>query len=197
MSRRRRTVSADERALWDHVNRDTTRFAPGRKAAVPEATPAKPEPTADPRPKTPDFRIGEAVAQDRPGHDVLPGLSERLATAPVQMDKKAFTRMRRGRLTPEDRIDLHGMTLAEAHPALVSFVLSSHVAGLRLVLVITGKGKARDLGGPIPTRFGVLRHQVPQWLATPPLRGAVLEVRESHQKHGGHGALYVYLRRRR
>jgi DNA-nicking Smr family endonuclease len=95
------------------------------------------------------------------------------------------------------KIDLHGMTIAEAHPELVAFILNSHAMGRRLVLVITGKGKDRDDGGPIPTRFGVLRHQVPQWLALPPLAQAILQVTPAHLRHGGHGAYYVYLRRTR
>jgi len=189
---RRRKLRPEEEALWDIVAR---RAEPLRKPRVPEAEPDRappPTPSIDPRPALPKFRIGEGAEPPKMRDDILPGLSDRLAANPVQMDRKAFTRMKRGRLAPEDRIDLHGMTLSEAHPALISFILSSQAAGLRLVLVITGKGKNRDDGGPIPTRFGVLRHQVPQWLAMPPLSQAVLEVRESHRKHGGQGALYVY-----
>jgi len=63
------------------------------------------------------------------------------------------------------------------------------------VLVITGKGRDDDGPGPIPRRRGVLRHQVPQWLSRPPLGPAVLQVTPAHRKHGGEGALYVYLRR--
>jgi len=103
--------------------------------------------------------------------------------------------MRKGKLLPEARLDLHGMTLAEAHPELIRFVLNAHSAGMRLVLVITGKGKDRDRGGPIPTRFGALRHQVPHWLALPPLGPVVLQTAEAHLRHGGSGAFYVYLKR--
>ena len=105
--------------------------------------------------------------------------------------------MTRGKLVPESRIDLHGMTLGEAHPELVRFVLSAHGAGKRLVLVITGKGKERDDEGPIPRRVGVLRHQLPHWLSQAPLRGIVLQVTPAHYRHGGGGAFYVYLRRPR
>jgi DNA-nicking Smr family endonuclease len=113
------------------------------------------------------------------------------------MDKRAFTKLKRGKLAPEGRLDLHGMTLDRAHPALTRFILSSHKQGKRLVLVITGKGKMRDNGGPIPVRHGVLRHQVPQWLQMPPLSQAVLQVSQAHISHGGGGAYYVYLRRQR
>ena len=124
-------------------------------------------------------------------------LSEQLQNAPLKMDRKKHGQMKRGRMDPEARLDLHGMTLDRAHPALVQFVLSSHAAGRRLVLVITGKGKHRDDGGPIPVRFGVLKHQVPQWLSLPPLSCAVLQVSPAHKKHGGDGAYYVYLKRKR
>ena len=129
--------------------------------------------------------------------DLVPSLPERVAKAPMQMDRKTFVRMNRGKLHPEARIDLHGMTLDRAHNALTRFLLSHHAGGKRLVLVITGKGKDRDDGGPIPTRRGVLRHQVPQWLAAPPLSAVVLQVAQAHLTHGGGGAYYVYLRRQR
>lgn len=129
--------------------------------------------------------------------DLLPPMPDRMAKAPLQMDRKTFARMNRGKLQPEARIDLHGMTLDRAHGALTRFVLSQHANGKRLILVITGKGKDRDEGGPIPTRRGVLRHQVPQWLSTAPLSSAVLQVAQAHVSHGGGGAYYVYLRRQR
>jgi DNA-nicking Smr family endonuclease len=61
--------------------------------------------------------------------------------------------------------------------------------------VITGKGKLRDDYGPIPQPMGILRHNVPLWLRQMPLAPAVLQITESHAKHGGAGAVYVYLRR--
>ena len=194
MSRRPRHLSAEERALWDVVARRT------QPIEKPRAVPASMQPRvrAVKAPKQnqpiPQFNVGQSV--DHHGtHDLLPSLSQQLANTPLSMDRKSFGKLKRGKIQPEGRIDLHGMTLDQAHPALVSFILSSHVAGKRLVLVITGKGKPRDDGGPIPTRLGVLRHQVPQWLGLAPLSGAVLQISEAHLKHGGHGALYVYLRR--
>ena len=149
-----------------------------------------------PRDRLPDFHVGQKVDAHRPNY-LLPGITHRLANAPVNMDSKSFGKMKRGKLVPEARIDLHGMTMAQAHPELLAFILGSHALGRRLVLVITGKGKDRDDGGPIPTRNGVLRHQVPQWMAMPPLAQAILQVTPAHLKHGGHGAYYVYLRRSR
>ena len=150
------------------------------------------------RPPLQPFRVGEAAPAARPrdlAHDLAPGLSAGLAAAPLRMDRKRFVQMSRGKLAPEARIDLHGLTLAEAHPRLTAFILRAHASGARLVLVITGKGRDRDDGGPIPMRPGALRHQLPHWLAQPPLRAIVLQVSEAHLKHGGSGAFYVYLRR--
>lgn len=195
---RRRTLSPEDRALWDRIARTTEPLHPARKPAVHDP---KPLPPVQPKPKPPapkvaHFRVGETSKPDR-DHDLMGSILDQVGASPIHMDRKTHGRMTRGKLAPESRLDLHGMTLAEAHPELINFVLTSHARGLRLILVITGKGKDRDTPGPIPTRFGVLRHQVPHWLRMAPLGPLVLQVSQAAQKHGGHGAYYVYLRRRR
>ena len=109
------------------------------------------------------------------------------------MDARTHRKMTQGKLRPEARLDLHGMTLAAAQPRLMQFILSCHGNGLRLVLVITGKGRGDH--GPLPTRPGALRHQVPHWLHSPPLSAVVQQVDAAPFRHGGEGAYYVYLRR--
>jgi DNA-nicking Smr family endonuclease len=194
--RRPRHLSPEERALWDRVTGTTKPMSPELRADPPVEAPKPPRPAQPPAGPLPVFRVGQ-TADPRRAHDLLPGIADRLSAAPVSMDAKSYGKMKRGKLVPEARIDLHGMTLAQAHPELIAFILGSQSMGRRLVLVITGKGKDRDDGGPIPTRNGVLRHQVPQWLALPPLAQAILQVTPAHLKHGGHGAYYIYLRRRR
>ena len=193
MSRRR--LRPDELDLWRKVAGTAQPMHPGRPVpSLPLKKAKAPEPAMRPVEK---FELGARRDGQTPSHDVLPGLSERVAKAPVRMDKKAFGKLKRGKLVPEGKIDLHGKTLDQAHPALTRFILQSHAAGKRLVLVVTGKGKDRDDGGPIPVRLGVLRHNVPHWLSIPPLAQVVLQVTEAHSKHGGGGAYYVYLRRGR
>ena len=199
--RRPRHLSPEERALWDHVTRNDARQQPERKAEVPSEAPTPPVVPPEGRlpalpPPLPRFAIGEK-ADHRRSDDLLPGLTEGMARMPLRMDARAFGRMAKGKLVPEGRIDLHGLTLAEAHPALKEFILASHAAGRRLVLVITGKGKMRDELAPMPVREGVLRHQVPQWLMMAPLRPLILQIAPAHVRHGGAGAYYVYLRRQR
>jgi len=200
MTRRRRNkLSPEDRALWDKVTQSAIPLAPtARRLKLPEAlghvpTPALPEPPS----RIAKFSVGEAAHSKPYRHDLHAEPFDRMLATPVHMDKKSFGRMKRGRMVPEARLDLHGKTLDVAHPALNRFILKSQADGKRLVLVITGKGKDRADNGPIPLRRGLLRHQVPQWLRLPPLAGLVLQVARAHQSHGGAGALYVYLRRNR
>jgi DNA-nicking Smr family endonuclease len=201
---RRRTLRPEEEEIWQAVARTAKPMHPGSHVFLkPVEVPAHPAPFqpethpphAAAQPRLPTFRLGEK-ARVRPTHDLVPTISASLAAAPLQMDAKTHGKMTKGKLTPEARIDLHGLTLSEAHPELISFILNAQSAGMRLVLVITGKGKRGQDIGPIPQRMGVLRHQVPQWLRLPPLGAAVLQVSEAHLKHGGTGAYYIYLRRR-
>ncbi|WP_217430351.1 Smr/MutS family protein [Parasulfitobacter algicola] len=115
----------------------------------------------------------------------------------IAMDAKSFKKMKRGALRPEAKLDLHGLTLVQAHAALIAFVGDAFAKQKRLVLVVTGKGKKSDTDHFMSRPTGVLRSQVPQWLALPPLSRHILQVTEAHQKHGGSGAFYVYLKRLR
>lgn len=194
-----RKLRPEELELWRQVADQTERLEGGLKPKASKPLP-KPEPQFVPAPKR--RKLIETLmkpvgpkTKSKIHVDRMPSISDQVRKAPVQMDRKAFEQMKRGKLKPEGRLDLHGLTLDRAHPMLTQFILSAQRSGKRLVLVITGKGKSRDDGGPIPVRFGVLRHQVPQWLALPPLSSAVLQVTQAHDRHGGGGAYYVYLRK--
>jgi len=191
----RRRLRPDEEELWRRVTETTQRIRPERRQDKSTLLQAKPQPKTPPR-AVERFELGQARRDIAPGHDLSPGIRDHVASAPLSMDKKTFGKLKRGKVTPEAKLDLHGMTLDQAHPALTRFILRAQAGGKRLVLVVTGKGKHRDDGGPIPTRLGVLRHNVPHWLSQPPLAQAVLQISEAHLKHGGGGAYYVYLRRR-
>ena len=86
------------------------------------------------------------------------------------------------------RIDLHGLDQDRARRALIDFLLRAQHEGERAVLVITGKGSLGE---------GVLRRRTPDWLAEPMLREVVAGVSLADRRHGGEGALYVALKRRR
>lgn len=192
-----RKLRPDELKLWQRVAKTTDKLM---RDAKPEEMTADVFLSAD-RPKqtlkTPSkFRVGETAKTMSGG---LPGIANGARGPALQMDKRAYDKLKRGKLKPEATIDLHGMTMDQAKPALTAFLLSSFAVDRRLVLVITGKGKGNERNdfGAIPERPGILRRNVPHWLQCPPLRQVVLQVTEAHGKHGGAGAYYVYLRRKR
>lgn len=187
----RRNLSSEERALWNKVVEQATPLKARAEPSVPRLSKETPRAAPPPKPMIAPFTIGAKPGARATTPAVQP------SPPPVVMDRKAFHSLSRGKLRPEARIDLHGMTLDQAHPQLVGFILSAYAAGKRLVLVITGKGKTSRDDGPIPERKGILRHHVPHWLAQGPLAPCVLQVTQSHRRHGGDGAFYVYLRRQR
>ncbi|MGQ4274320.1 Smr/MutS family protein [Terrihabitans sp. B22-R8] len=113
----------------------------------------------------------------------------------VGLEPKIARTLRRGGEV-DARIDLHGLRQDEAHARLRTFIRQAQWQGARVVLVITGKGAPlRDQ--PLFEERGVLRRNVPMWLAEPDLRDAVLSVTPAAPAHGGSGALYVRIRRTR
>jgi len=135
-----------------------------------------------------------AVVASRPASPVKIPQPARPPTPPLApIGRRERTRLSRGKQEIDARIDLHGMTQTRAHRALLAFLHRAHHEGFTFVLVITGKGK---VGGADSER-GVLRRQVPQWLALPEFRALVVGFEEAHIGHGGEGALYVRVRRAR
>jgi DNA-nicking Smr family endonuclease len=119
--------------------------------------------------------------------------SPRAASAPAlaPIMRKEKHKIARGHETIDARIDLHGMTQTEAHAALRSLLRRSQANGAKFVLVVTGKGLPN---GAFHGR-GVLRRQVPLWLALPEFRRYVAGFDVAGASHGGEGALYVRLRK--
>ncbi|MFN3525394.1 MAG: Smr/MutS family protein, partial [Paracoccus sp. (in: a-proteobacteria)] len=162
--RRRRGLTPEDTEIWSRVAATATPMHPETPSG---ASPLRP-PEADPQPRKPaptvprpspgavaPFRVGQQVQHPLRQQSTAPSPAQHLAAAQLRMDPKTHKRMTRGKLRPEARMDLHGLTLAEAHPRLIQFVLSCHAEGLRLVLIITGKGRGDH--GPLPTRPGALR----------------------------------------
>ena len=119
------------------------------------------------------------------------------------LDGNTADRLRKGAMEPDARIDLHGKTEDAAHRALLNFLKGAQRSGARLVLVITGKG-ARAAAPDEPFDMeqerrarGVLKSMVPRWFSEPGFAGLIADSRSAHRRHGGGGALYVYLKKRR
>jgi DNA-nicking Smr family endonuclease len=178
-SRLRRLLSADEEEVWGLVSRTVKPLRPSRKSPLARHKPAGNNVIQPPATKP----ITDHVPRARMPQPVP-------ASPPVAIARREKQQLARGRLRIDARIDLHGMTQAQAHSDLLQFLYRSQSRGARFVLVITGKG-APDLA----RSRGVLRQQVPLWLALPEFRALVLGFDVAHLGHGGDGALYVRLRK--
>jgi DNA-nicking Smr family endonuclease len=110
------------------------------------------------------------------------------------LDRRTRSKVSRGIVAIDARVDLHGLTQAAAHRRLAAFLADTQAQGARLVLVITGKGGGIASSGE---ERGVLRRMVPIWLAAPDLRPLVVGFETAGRSHGGEGALYVRIRRGR
>jgi DNA-nicking Smr family endonuclease len=180
--RRQRVLTDDERQLWESVAdqakplRKRSRST-GASVELREAAGIAVPPPPAPKPTSPD------VAKVR----------RTKGPPPVSLTRRERSQLSRGRKDIDARIDLHGMTQTRAHRVLLRFLQNASSDGLTFVLVITGKGRAADSD----SGRGVLRRQVPQWLALPEFRSLVAGFDEAHIGHGGEGALYVRLRRAR
>jgi DNA-nicking Smr family endonuclease len=122
-----------------------------------------------------------------------------VAGEPTDIDHASAQRLRRGRLTIEARLDLHGMNRDQAREAVDRFVAASIHLGRRHVLIVTGKGRRAREARPWSEvdGEGVLRQALPRWLNEPANRAAVLALMPARPKDGGDGAFYLLLRRRR
>jgi DNA-nicking Smr family endonuclease len=113
------------------------------------------------------------------------------------LDGNTQDRLNRGLIAPDATLDLHGMTQIAAHRALQHFLRGARAQDNRLIVVVTGKGNPRapDAAAWTESPHGVLKEMVPRWLAEPGLAQWVARVQPAHIRHGGGGALYVYLRK--
>jgi DNA-nicking Smr family endonuclease len=178
-----RHPKSEERALWRAAMRGV---APLPKHIV--APPTEPPAVADPPAKPAKAKPARRAVPRPPPIVKLPDLAPGIAPG---VDRRNAERLRRGERKIEARLDLHGMTQDEAHRALNAFLDRAEHAGWRCVLVITGKGR------PGTSAAGVLRAAVPRWLNEAPNRARLLAIAAAQPKHGGAGAMYLLLRRRR
>ncbi len=180
--RRKRSLSEEERALWESVAKQTKPLRKRHRAAKPPALPDTEPPATAKHAATP--RPSPAAT--------IPPAPRPAAPRLAPLGRRERSQLSRGRKEIDARLDLHGMTQTRAHRALSGFLHRAQSDGLTFVLVITGKGK---IGAE--SERGVLRRQVPQWLGLPEFRSLVVGFEEAHIGHGGEGALYVRIRRSR
>ena len=177
---KRRVLSEDEVQLWERVTHGDRKLEHERFIEKPMA----------------HFRI--EVSQPRMA---IPVWHEDVSQAPLMLggyagiDRNTAARFRKGELTLDGTVDLHGMSREKAHMRVSEFIHAHYGWGSRCLLAITGKGMKK--AGEADVQPGILREMLPQWLAEPGLRGFVLACDVAKPKHGGGGAYYILLRRKR
>lgn len=179
MARKAPPPGVPDQMLWERVTQQVKPLR-GRKAKAPAPPPAPPKAKEPPPPSAPAAPKPKAGAAPPP-----------LATRGAHgLDRRTAERLRRGQLPIDGKIDLHGMRQDAAYAALSRFLDRAIAQGQRVLLVVTGKGDSRQEGG-------VLRRMLPLWLDEGRHRDAILTLRSAHRQHGGEGAYYLMLRRRR
>lgn len=181
------SLGPDARALWQRVA-DTVRPLKGRRRAV--------------RPVS----VGAAAEKPSPVMAAIPVAKQSVPKpksppAPVKvsdtLDGGWDRRLRRGVVSPDATIDLHGYTLSAAHAALEAQLGAAIARHSRLILLVTGRppppGRSR-LENPLR---GVIRASIGDWLHHSAHARHIAAVRSAHPRHGGAGALYIILKRAR
>ena len=171
---RKRTLTPEEKLLWKHVTRNDTPFK----------APAEDEPEVEFIESPKPLIRKKTIAEPAPIPPKPPKIPKKQGDY-AGIDKNTAEKFRKGDAEIDGKLDLHGMSREKAHPALVSFILKHVKKESRRLLVITGKGS------------GILRDSLPGWIAAPNISGYILAFDVAQAKHGGSGAYYILLKRKR
>ena len=184
---RRRTLSESERRVWDKV---TKTVDPLKTKKISEENPIPTQEefhnllSGETHLDAPSIKGGARLPVSKLPSAFLDRVDTPKSTPLGDRGKEKS--VRRGQVVVEARLDLHGFTQDAAQAALRGFLKHHRGQGARCVLVITGKGRLGE---------GVIRKRLLHWLGQPDMRMIVSSYAQSHQKHGGAGAYYVFLKR--
>lgn len=202
-----RRLAPDEAALWEMVARTVKPLHPPRQRQD-DRPPLAERPLPQPAPAA-ALRRADAGPRKGPAPAKSAGTAQPspAPTPSETLDGAWDRRIASGRLKPDRTIDLHGLSLEAARHRLYDLVAASDARGERVLLVITGKGQ---MPGPAPADLmpglggahgggtrGAIRVSLPRWIGEAGLSGRIAAVRRAHPRHGGAGAVYLILKRRR
>lgn len=195
MKRPGRRLSAEEAAVWAQVTRSVTPL-PRRRAAAAPAPSAAPAPEAAPAPApAPARKVKGRVPPPLPAAP-RPAPPAPRPDAPLHLDGSWERRIAKGTLAPDFSLDLHGSNLDQAYARLMHGLAQARAMGARVVLVVTGKPRPVDAMDRANAR-GAIRAKIIDWLGASSLASDIVAVRGAHRRHGGAGAIYIVLRRRK
>lgn len=171
----------DSENLWQHVIKDV-RPLKNKTGIVPIEEAGKPK-----------------SAPPQQSSDVVRPVSVKVDQLAMTggLDRRTEQKFKQGKMPIEGRLDLHGLTLEEAHQEVRKFIRLHYQSGKRCVLIITGKGEASEQGAWYEGSRGQIRRNFKHWLDDTDLKPLILSVSAARRDHGGGGAFYVLLRRQR
>ena len=199
MTRKQRPLTHDERQLWQRLARTVRPLTPSTPGAEMLGDQDTDKPTTASR-----RTAGPSMPRDHGATGASPSPTARRKSPPPPVtqagDPRQQRHVARGRRQIDATLDLHGMTQDQAFSALTRFLAQARAMGYATLLVITGKGVRTDGDEGVDFGFtasrGILRRRFLDW-ADGPFREHISSVAPSHQRHGGGGAFYVFLKKRR
>ncbi len=184
----RRSLSREEAELWSRL---AGTVVPIKRDAAPSA------PSGD-APGDRAVRVRRSVPTiPAPAHPQKGRGLQDLRTRPHTLDANWDRKLARGLVPPDFTLDLHGHNLNSAHIRLDQGLGFALAQGARLVLLITGRARPSDDNAGRGERRGAIRAKFLDWLANGSHASSIAAIRPAHPRHGGHGAVYVVLRRAR
>lgn len=168
-------MTEEDNALWQQVARSIT---PLRQHKLPALAPLK------------ELTVSRTTSA--PSSLFLPTAgpaSPLVAKNHADIDGRSYESFKKGEMPIDARLDLHGKSHAQAFTAFADFIARCYHSRKRCLLVITGKGR--------PDADFTLRQAFPAWVNSEALRPVILAFTPATSRHGGSGAFYLLLKRRR
>ena len=97
------------------------------------------------------------------------------------------------------KFDLHGYSLDEANSKVKDIILKSYEAGIKKLVLITGKGlhSQNDKDPYVSKDLGILKNSVPEFIRNEDqLMNKINDIVDADIKDGGSGAFYIYLKKK-
>lgn len=98
---------------------------------------------------------------------------------------KTQKQLKQGKVSIDDHLDLHGLTINEARETLLEFINYAQKQQIRCIRLVHGKGYRSDAQKP------ALKNKLNSWLRQHP---DILAFSSAQPKDGGTGALYIIIK---
>ena len=190
---RRSALDPEEQALWAKVVATVRPLDQKRATKIEEpgktGGPVKRHPRegGDPSPKPPVKQVYPVVDSRLRGDD------GKVPKSDHNLDSHWDRRFKKGAISPDVSVDLHGTGLSGAYARLDGALEQAIAQGMRVVLLVTGRERSHDRASG--EGRGAIASVVRDWLAVSRHAASISAVRGAHPRHGGKGALYIILKR--